>query len=233
MSNHFVETNIIIGYTVDWDRQAPVVRQYIASTSGVDLHTSLRVLSEAEGVVNDRRRLAKQAAKRIFENFDAGSRRPSVDDIVDFVYGELSHYGASIVDHVIQHIRDNEDYYIGLTQVNNRRVLELTTDDIDGDFDSPIGLISAIRAHNCDDFDCSVFFDIEDDYSDYAVFATVDNVLSDKPTDRDILMDAYHLTQEGDVQSLYFVTTDGDFLDSESRLESRLGTVDIEHPRSV
>lgn len=233
MSNHFVETNIIIGYTVDWDRQAPIVRQYIASTSGADLHTSPRVLSEAEGVVNDRRRLAKQAAKRIFQNFDAGSHRPTIDDIVDFVYGELVHYGELVVDHIIQHIRDNEDYYVGLTQVDNRRVLELTTDDIDDDFDSPIGLISAIRAHNCDDFDCSVFSDIEDDYSDYAVFAMVDNVLSDKPTDRDILMDAYHLTQEGGVQSLYFVTTDGDFLDSESRLESRLGTVDIEHPSSV
>lgn len=91
MPDHFVETNIIIGYPVDWDRQAPVVRPYLDSLSGINLHTSRRVLEEAEDVINDRRRLAKQAARRIFQDLDAGRHRPGTQQIVDFVWGELSH----------------------------------------------------------------------------------------------------------------------------------------------
>lgn len=233
MPDHFVETNIIIGYPVDWDRQAPVVRPYLDSLSGINLHTSRRVLEEAEDVINDRRRLAKQAARRIFQDLDAGRHRPGTQQIVDFVWGELSHCRDSVVDHVIQHIRDNENYYIGLTQVDSRRALEATTDDIDDDFDSAIDIITDIRNHNCDGFDCSVFVDIKQDYSGYAVFSTVDSILSVEPNDRDILLDSYHLTQEENLQLVYFVTTDGDLLDNESRLESCLGTVDIEHPDSV
>lgn len=233
MSEHFVETNIIIGYTVDWDRQVPVVRSYLGSLSGVNLHTSSRVLEEAEDVINDRRRLAKQAARRIYQDFNAGRRRPQTQQIVDFVWGELSNYRESVVDHVIQHIRDNENYYIGLTQVENRRVLEATTDDIDDDFDAAIDIITDIRNHNCGGFDCSVFIDIKQDYSSFGIFSTVDSILSVKPNDRDILLDSYHLAQENNIQLLYFVTTDNDFLDNESQLESCLGTVDIEHPSSV
>lgn len=91
MPDHFVETNIIIGYPVDWDRQAPVVRPYLDSLSGINLHKSRRVLEEAEDVINDRRRLAKQAARRIFQDLDAGRHRPGTQQIVDFVWGELSH----------------------------------------------------------------------------------------------------------------------------------------------
>lgn len=233
MPDHFVETNIIIGYTVEWDRQAAVVQQYLDSTVGVGFRTSPRVLSEAEDVVNKRRRLAKQAAKRIFENFDPGTTRPSVDVIVDFVYGELRDFRHPVVDHVIQHIKDNESYYIGLTQADTRRVLEATTDDIDDDFESPITVIAAIRSGECDGFDCSIFTEVKSDYRNYVMFDMVDNVLSGKPTDRDILLDAYHLTQKENIQTVYFVTMDGDFLDNESRLEARLGTIDIEHPDSI
>lgn len=233
MPDHFVETNIIIGYTVDWDRQAQVVRTYLDSLSGIDLHTSPRVLTEAEDVVNDRRRLAKQAARRIFQDFEAGRHRPETQQIVDFIWRELRHNRESVVDHVIQHIRDNENYYIGLTQVDNRRVLEATTDDIDDDFDAAINIITDIRDHSYDGFDCSIFVDIKQDYSTLSVFSTINGILSDEPNDRDILLDSYHLTQKENIQLLYFITTDGDFLNNESRLESCLGTVDIEHPNSV
>lgn len=233
MPDHFIETNIIIGYTVDWDRQAPVVRPYIDSLSGIDLHTSPRVLTEAEDVVNERRRLAKQVARRIFQDFETGGRRPQIQQIIDFVWAELDRYRDSVVDHVVQHIRDNEHYYIGLTQVDSRRALESTTDDIDDDFDAAIDIITAIRNHDCDGLDCSVFTGIERDYSHYRVFTMVDQTLSDSPNDRDILLDSYHLTQERSLGQVYFVTTDSDLLDNESQLESCLGTVDIEHPDSV
>lgn len=233
MSDHFIETNLVIGYTVDWDRQAPVARGYIDSIAAIDLHTSPRVLTEAEDVVNERRRLTKQAARRIFQDFETGRMAPSVDQIVDFTYRELSHCRNSVVDHVIQYIKDHSGYFIGLTESNSRKALEATTDDIDTDFNSPIQLITSIRNHNCDGLNCTVFFGIEDDYSHYTVFGGVDAILSDSPNDRDILMDAYHLTQDNGLDSLYFVTMDGDFLDNEPELESRLGIVDIEHPRSV
>lgn len=233
MPDHFIETNIIIGYTVDWDQQAPVVKQYLDSITSINLHTSPRVLTEAEDVVNDRRRLTKQAAQLIFQDFDAGRHQPPIQQIVDFVWRELSHYRDSVVSHVVQHIRDHEQYYIGLTQVDTRTVLERTTDDIDDDFDAVISIITSIRNHNCDGLSCSVFTNIEQDYSTLSVFGTVDSILSGKSNDRDILLDSYHLTQEESLNPLYFVTMDGDFLDNESQLESCLNTVDIEHPTTV
>ncbi|WP_318569901.1 hypothetical protein [Salinigranum marinum] len=233
MPDHFIETNIIIGYTVDWDQQAPVVKQYLDSITRIDIHTSPRVLTEAEDVVNDRRRLTKQAARLIFQDFDTGRRQPPIQQIVDFVWRELSHYRDSVVSHVVQHIRDHEQYYIGLTQVDTRTVLERTTDDIDDDFDAVISIITSIRNHNCDGLNCSVFANIKQDYSTLSVFGTVDSILSGKSNDRDILLDSYHLTQEESLNPLYFVTMDGDFLDNESRLESCLGSVDIEHPTTV
>jgi hypothetical protein len=233
MPDHFIETNIIIGYTVDWDQQAPVVKQYLDSIHSIDLYTSPRVLTEAEDVVNDRRRLTKQAAQLIFQDFDAGRHQPPIQQIVDFVWRELSHYRDSVVSHVVQHIRDNEHYYIGLTQVDTRTVLERTTDDIDDDFDAVIEIITRIRNHNCNGLDCSVFANIKQDYSSLSVFGTVDGILSNKSNDRDILLDSYHLTQEESLNPLYFVTMDSDFLDNESQLESCLSTVDIEHPTTV
>lgn len=231
--DHFVETNIIIGYTVEWDRQVSTVEEYLDGISDVELRTSIRVLDEAEKVVNERRRVTKQAANKIFQDFDAGRGRPQVDEIVDFVYKELSHYRDAVVDHVIQHIKDNENYYIGLTQVTSRRGLASTTGDIDDDFDDPLDLISAIRRERCTDFQCSIFQDTESDYRNYAVYNTVARTLSGSPNDRDILLDAYHLTKVKSLQLLYFVTMDRDLTDNESTLESRLGTVDIEHPSSL
>lgn len=232
MPDHFIETNIVIGYTVEWDRHWTEIQQYFEGTSNIDFHTSPRVLTEAEDVVNERRRLAKQAAQRIYSDFDSRGGRPSADQIVDFVYRELSHCSDSAVDHVIQHIKDNSDYYIGLTQVDTRTVLESTTDDIDEDFDEPIGIIDDLRASDCADLDCSIFTNIQNDYSNYAVFVGVDS-LSCGPTDKNILMDAFHLTQTDGPDSLYFVTMDGHFLDNESYLEQRLGSVDIEHPSDL
>ncbi|WP_277543559.1 hypothetical protein [Haloarcula laminariae] len=233
MPDHFVETNIIIGYTVEWDRQAPVVKSYLDSLSGIDLHTSPRVLSEAENVVNERRRLAKQAARHIFQDFETGHRRPGIDEIVDFVWKKLSDCRDAAVDHVIQHIEDNEYYYTGLTQVDSRNGLQSTSDDIDDDFDAAVNIIVNIRNQNCDGFEPEIFTNINQNYNNYSVFSTIDRILSGKPTDRDILLDSYHLTQKESLSLLYFVTMDGDFLDNDSDIESCLGTVDVEHPNSV
>lgn len=233
MPDHFVETNIVIGYTVEWDRQWPTVQRYFDAASEGTLYTSPRVLTEAEDVVNERRRLAKQAARRIFREFEAAQRgRQPIDQIVDFVYGEFSHCRNSVVDHVIQHIEDNPGYYIGLTQVDTRRVLESTTEDIDDDFAVPIDVIDDLRRQRCADLDCSVFTDILEDYSDYAVFVSVDS-LSCGRMDKYILMDAFHLSQTEGIDPLHFVTMDGHFLDNESYLERRLGCIDIEHPDDV
>ncbi|MDS0261720.1 hypothetical protein NDI56_20155 [Haloarcula sp. S1CR25-12] len=209
------------------------MRSYIDSLSGIDLHTSPRVLSEAEDVVNERRRLAKQAAKHIFQDFEAGYSRPGVDEIVDFVWKKLSHCRDAAVDHVIQHIKDNEHYYTGLTQVSSRTGLQSTSDDIDDDFNAAVNMIANIRNQNCDGFKPEIFKNINHNYNNYSVFSTIDKILSGKPTDRDILLDSYHLTQEESLSLLYFVTMDGDFLDNESDIESCLSTVDVEHPSSI
>jgi hypothetical protein len=234
MPEDFIETNIIIGYTVDWDRQSSVVQQYVeVRAGGVDLHTSSRVIAEAEDVISDRRRLAKQAARRIFQDFSASGRHPPVDQVVDFVRGELSHKRDVAVDHVIQHIKDNEYYYTGLTQTDSTNALQRTASDIDSDFDGAVAVVRSIRNHTCSELACTIFTDGLNDYSCYSVFSNVNQILSNSPNDRDILMDSYHLTQENGIGDLYFVTMDGDLLDNEGQLESLLNTIDIESPELI
>lgn len=235
MADHFVETNIVIGYTVDWDRQSPVVREYLDSrTSSTNIHTSPRVLEEAEDVINDRRRAAKQAARLVFEKFEAGNRHPPVDQIVDFVRSELSHERGTVVDHVIQHVKDNEYYYSGLTQTSADSALASTVSDIDADFDQPVTVVEGLRNGSLSELDCRVFTGILTDYrSTYPCFSSVDGILTGSPVDRDILLDAYHLTQEDGLQLLCFVTLDRHFLDNESDLESELKTIDIESPETA
>jgi predicted nucleic acid-binding protein len=234
MSNHFLETNLVIGYTVDWDRQSSVVEQYVDSLSSeTTVRTSSRVLNEAEDVINDRRRLAKQAARAIFQDFESGSRRPPVDQLVGFVRSTLSDKRDSAVDHVIQHIEANEFYYTGLTRIESRTGLSSTFSDIDDDFNDAVDVVDSIRRESFPELHCLVFTDILSDYSSYTSFSNIDNELSDSPNDRDILFDAYHLTQEEELDILLFLTMDSDILSSESDFESILETIDIEHPEDV
>ena len=234
MSDDFVETNIVIGYTVDWDRQSSIVQRYVDTrTSSVKLHTCSRVLDEAEDVINDRRRLAKQAARLVFQEFDTQSRHPPVSKVVDVVRDRLSHKRVAAVDHVIQHIEDHEYYYTGLARTDSANALSSTLSDIDSDFSDAIAVVRAIRKGSCSELDCTIFVDGLNDYSRYDVFSDVDRILSGSPNDRDILMDSYHLAREDGIEYLYFVTMDGDLLENESRLEALLDPIDVESPDSL
>lgn len=232
MSEEFIETNIVIGYTVDWDRMAADVQQYL-DTGRANLHTSSLVLDEAEKVINERRTLAKQAARKIFTDFDAPNHHPPVDQIVDFVRSEFSQKRDAVVDHVIQHIKDNKYYYTGLTQTDSASALTSTSSDIDSDFDDAIKIVRLVRNQKCPELNCTVFTDGLEDYSIYSVFNPVNQILSGSPNDRDILMDSFHLAQENGINQLYFVTMDSDLLDNESQLESILTPIDIESPDSI
>lgn len=234
MSDQFIETNIIIGYTVNWDRLATDVQQYVDTSAGrANLHTSSLVLDEAEDVINERRALAKQAARQIFADFTAPDHHPPVDQIVDFVRDELSQKRDAVVDHVIQHIKDNEFYYAGLTQTDSPSALSSTSSDIDSDFDNAIETVRLIRRQKCPELNCTIFADGLGDYSIYSVFDPVNQILDSSPNDRDILMDSFHLAQDNGIEQLYFITNDGDLLDNESQLESILGPIDIETPHSI
>jgi hypothetical protein len=233
MAEHFVETNIVIGSTVAWDRQSATVEGYLQSiTDEVTLWTSARVLDEAEKVVNDRRSAAKQAARRIFDDFDAPNQHPPIEQVINFVRGELSHLRDTVVDHVIQHIKDNEYVYSGLTQIDSRRGLSNTMSDIDSDFDDVIDVLDGIRRQDRPELEYTVFTEIKREYSGYSCYSTVDRLLTDSPNDRAILMDSYHLSKENDLQLVLFITMDSDILDNETELEATLDTIEISHPQS-
>jgi hypothetical protein len=234
MPEDFAETNIIIGYTVDWDRQSSIVQQYVESrASQTHLHTCSRVLDEAEDVINERRRVAKQAARIVFQDFEVSDYHPPVDQIVDFVRRELSHKRDAVVDHVIQHIQDHEYYYSGLSQTDSTNALTGTIADIDSDFDDATAVVQSLRNRNCPELDCEIFTAGLEDYSTCGLFDDVNQILSDSPNDRDILLDTHHLTQENGIDDMYFITMDADLLDNEPQLESLLSTIDIESPSSV
>ena len=228
----FIETNIIIGYTVDWDRHQASVQEYIESRSDqVDMYTCARVLKEAEDVVSARRRVAKQAAKLVFQNFDGSVEPFEIDDVVGFVRKELGNNRDPVVDHVIQHIKDNRREYTGLTKVESETELQRVVRKIDTDFNGAIAVVDSIRKRNCSELDCTIFPTSFPDLSGYGVFDNVDAILSG--LDRDILMDSYHLTQENEIETIYFVTMDGDLIGNESSLECLLDSIDIESPDSL
>jgi hypothetical protein len=191
-------------------------------------------LDEAEKVISDRRRSAKQAARLIFQDFDGSVDESQINQIIDFVMKELDNERDSVVDHVIQHIKGNKGYYTGLTQTDSRMVLDGAASDIDSDFNQAIDIVNSIRKQNSPEFNCTIFPKYLPDHSLYSIFPEVDRTLSESPNDRDILMDSYHLTQENEIEDIYFVTKDGsDILSNESLLEDLLPPIDIEPPETL
>lgn len=227
----FVETNVIIGETVDWDRQSSTIAAYHDRLAGqVDRWTSVRVLAEATDVVRARRRASRQAARLVFEEFEPAERefassRPPVDQLAGFLRGTLGGRDA-VVDHVIQYVRSRPALFVGLTQTDSERALQRTIEDVGEDFDAAIDVIESIRTGGTD---ITVFTDVPRSYESHDDYDAVAAVLGESPVDRAILFDADRLARESE-ETVTLVTMDGDLLDPTDRLSEILGTVVIAHP---
>lgn len=236
MVSHFIETNILIGYTVDWDNQSSGVNGYInAIDPDIDLSSSIRAVNEAKKVVSDRRQPIVQAARLVFQKFEAHSERPSQSDIIGFLRPKLDHLRNSVRNHMFRYIEYNIDMFRGLATEENERVLRLTIGDIADDFSGAIDVLDDIQNGRVPSFKCNIYNICPDSYKGvYPVFSTVKGILSDSPNDRDLILDAFHLKMEGEIASpVYFVTTDyGDILSNEEQLSDTLPGVEFRNPSS-
>lgn len=233
--DHFLDTNIIIGYTVNWDRQFPSIQNYVSAIRGnTSIYSSERVLSESEKTVSKRRRLTKQAAKSIFDDFSG--RRPIADqDIIDFVYRELNQYSENAVDHVLQFIQEEMSIFKGLVDTDSENALRLTIEDIDSEFSTPLNLIDDIRREVHQGLEVAIQNWGDPDYdSIYSEYGSMRSLLPDSPMDRDILFDAYHLCEQDNISPLSFITMDrSDILSNRQTIHSLLSGIVIHHPGEV
>lgn len=236
MVSHFIETNILLGYTVDWDDQSSGINGYLnAVDTAVDLSTSVRAVNEAKKVVTDRRRPTVQAARLVFEEFEAHTDRPSKTDIIGFLRPKLDHLRASVRNHVFSYIEHEIAMFRGLATEENSRVLRLTIQDISDEFNKVIGVLDDINKERISSFDCQVYNDCPNSYDEvYPVFSTMNGILDDSPNDRDLTLDAFHLKMEEEIASpVYFVTTDyGDILSNKQRLSDVLPGIEFRNPSS-
>ena len=229
--SHFIDTNLVIGYTVKWDRHHKTIEKYTTACKHTSVYATERVLAEAEKVVNTRRRLASQAARRVFQDF-SGNSPIATSDIVNFTRKELSSQPDSAVDHVIQYIKNEQTLYKSLVGTSSQNALRLTVNDIKSDFGAAIGVIEDLRLATDPDFDLDLFTGHLQDYSGvYSFCNRLKNILSGSTVDRDILLDAHHLTQTTGPSSLHFVTMDFHHIHANSSdIEALLSKVTIKKP---
>lgn len=70
ISDHFIDINIVLGATINWDSQSKPVTIYVDELDqSTTVHTSDKVFNEALHVVYKQRQLAKRAARIVFESF--------------------------------------------------------------------------------------------------------------------------------------------------------------------
>lgn len=239
-SDHFADTNVIIGYTVNWDRLENVVTTYLGCLDeGCTVHFSTRAIKEAIGVVRRQRRLAKRAARCVFEDFDPSGSHNEVEHIKSFVLSELGSGAGnppvSGLGGLLEFIGTNDGLFVGLTQVNHRFVFEANASDIDAEFEETILLLEGLLSGAVDEDWISIYVCGEGDYSSlYTQFKAIDALLKDEPTDRDLLFDAFHFLQTNGLPGIVFVTDDcDDFISNRDEIEKELEGICIHTPNEV
>ncbi|MDH5020385.1 hypothetical protein [Halobacterium rubrum] len=232
--DHFIDTNILIGYTVEWDNQRDPVSEYTSANPYAEaaIHTSEAVLDEAEDVVNKQRRLAKQAARKVFEDCDTDGGVNAEQDIIDFIRSEFDDDSIRGVLRLVSHI---PNLYIGLSQSDNTRALSANVGDIDECFEDPTDFVRALRDESQRPIDLNVFRDRPSSYSQQyePEYRDLDNLIENK-ADRDILLDSYRLADTDGIEEIAFISTDeGDILSNDTGIESSLTVVSVFHPQAL
>lgn len=222
----FWDTNIVLGYTVEWDDFTSPVDSYLQTrASERELIASTRVFDEALKVVENQRRRARQAADRVFGTFDAG-QYDTIDDVQAFVHSEFAEDWQK-VGPILSYIDHHDSAFLGLTQTNSERALRATFEEIADDFATPKQIILRLKAEDGEialaHFDQGLR-NYQPEYEDehQALSSLLDDL------DRDILLDSYHLIQVTPRESLGFLTFDAtDIIDNREEIEKWLSGISI------
>lgn len=222
----FWDTNIVLGYTVEWDDFSSPVDSYLQTrASERELIASTRVFDEALSVVEKQRRRARQAADRVFEQFDSGPY-DTIEDVKGFVHSEFDDDWQK-VGPILSYIDYHDSAFLGLTQTDSDRALRSTFEEISDDFDAPKQSIQRLKAE--DGAIALAHFDqglvsYESEYEEEHEELT--SLLDD--LDRDILMDSYHFINVTPQSRIGFFTFDtNDIIDNRDDIEECLSGISV------
>lgn len=222
----FWDTNIVLGYTVEWDDFNSPVDSYLQTrASERELIASTRVFDEALSVIEKQRKRVRQAADRVFEQFDSGPY-DTIEDVKRFVHGEFGDDWQK-VGPILSYIDYHNNAFLGLTQTDSERALRSTFEEISDDFDAPKQSIQRLKSE--DGAIALAHFDqglvsYESEYEEE--YEELSNLLDD--LDRDILLDSYHLVTVTPRSRVGFLTFDAnDIIDNNDEIEECLSGISV------
>lgn len=219
VETHSLDTNIILGFTIDWQNKSQPLKTYISSIeSNVSLVASERIFQEAKNVVRKQRQLAKLAGRVIFQEMGRNNPYASTQDIIDTIWAkfvnrdDVRENTLSAVCGYIEYV-ENEigPLFSNLARTNANPELTRLKDQVDNDFDDMEKLVQSIQNQNHSELTVVEFNDtcaISTYASRYASEYTNLNDLMENKTDRDILMDSYHYYKENGCDMVLFVSLD-------------------------
>jgi len=224
MDHHFLDTNVIIGYTVEWDDHNNRCELYFSRTdsNNCSLFISSRVESEALSVVESCRRITLQAINSLWSEFQVGQIQTFETDVMSFIYSEFS--DKKRFDALKRYIqcRMNTIREMKISNKSLSNILEIVRDD----FEDPIQFLNSLEQGS----EINIFTDVKKGYrSIYQTkFYKLDDIMDNK-TDRDIALDAYHLLQQKDFNDLVLASLDSHFVEenNKSNIENCLNGICI------
>jgi len=226
-NNHFLDTNVIIGYSVRWDNHSKACKSYFSEIKNnrCDLHTSITVENEARTVIEECRRLVLQAIDALSSSFSSRNITQLNNDLFNFLTKQFSdekRFSAmkSYVEFKFTRIRN--------LLLNGRSLSELIP-EVRKDFKNPIQFLNIIKNNQkCSPIRLS--YETLNNYStEYPQkHNNLDNIMENKK-DRDIAFDAYHLMCNEDFDEIVLSSLDSDFVDDnfKSKIEDILDGVII------
>jgi hypothetical protein len=220
-THHFLDANLLIGFSVEWDALNAASSYYFQSASPNYL-TSLRVHEEARSVIEKCRRRTLQVAEYVAEEFNIGAEYQLVDDLHGFVGQEFEDLKSPVQNYISY----REDLFQQLAHNPPASVCDEIREEIRDDFKIPFAFLTKLKA---DGSRVQIWEDAPTDHSTVYPqnYTDVDKIMQNT-ADRDLLLDAYDFIERGQEDSILVTTLDrGDFIQDRIELETTLQAVQI------
>lgn len=236
---HFCDTNIVMGYTVQWSTlNNPVATYFDCLEDRCVVYFSERAIKKARRVIRQHRQLAKQAARLVFEKFSLTGDHSQLKHIEGFLRSELGDGvrgpSDSAFSALMVFIEENEHLFEGFAKHNNQTVFEEDLLGIAGAFDEAIEFLTSLLDEDAQEDHVAVFNRCEDEYTFYPEFEHVKPLFPHEETDLHLIFDAFHFLSEDGCALVAFVTNDHkDFIDNRDAIEAELSGVRIHTPAEV
>jgi len=218
---HFLDANLLIGYSVEWDQMNSPATYYYQSFA-CNYLTSERVLDEARGVVENCRRMALRVVEHVGNEFKAGREYEIIDDIHKFVDREFDDLKSPVKNY----IEERETKFRQLAKTQSEKIQREARKTVRGDFKLPLGFFTKLGQSGGP---VQVWEQAPSDpknvYPDK--HADLSEAMSN-PYDRNILLDAYDYVLENQSEDVLVATTDRcDFVDDRLEIENILIFIEI------